>query len=116
MAVCGSGFLCREDSAHVGHIAFCLPSYDPDRIETQTVLLWLLCSHFKFYTFSTRIEGGSLRRGLVEAIEKLFTRRPRSCRCFEYVFRQDVKPLYFLQHIVLSNEKKGPTIESVLHG
>lgn len=111
LAVCGPAFLCRDDTAHVGHIAFRLPSDHP-----TTALLWLLCNHFKFYTYSTRIEGGSLRRGLIEATKKLFARRVRlSCQqCIEYVARSDVKPLYFLQNIVLSNDKKGPTIESVL--
>lgn len=115
LAVRGPAFLCREESAHVGHTAFRLPSYDPGRIEAQTALCWLLCTHFKFYTFSTCIKDGSLRRGLTEAIEKLFSRRMRSsCECIEYVARGDVKPLYLLRHIVLSNDKKGPTIESVL--
>lgn len=115
LAVRGSAVVCREDLAIVGHTAFRLPIYDEDCLETQTALLWLLCNHFRFYTFSTRIENGTLRRGLIEAIEQLFVRRTRpSCECVEYVFRDNVKPLYCLRHIVLTNEKKGPTIESVL--
>lgn len=115
LAVSGNRFLCRDDAAHVGHIAFCLPFYDRDRIDTQISLLWLICTHFNFHTYSVCIKGGSLQRVMIEAKKKLFVRRRlSSCQCIEYVARDDLKPLYFLQHIVLSNDKKGPTIESVL--
>ena len=85
--------------------------------EFTTSVLWL--TKPRFYTFFTHVVKYFSKR--TQTMETTLERKLTpfffdctvlKCQCFKYTLK-DV-PVFCLNHIVLSNEKKGPTISSVV--
>lgn len=110
LAICENIFSKSLLDSTVGYSAYRI---DPkvNRQELETVITWLTQSNYN--TFTTWIESGSLMRGLTAARHKLFRKTAtKLCGCHEY--RLTATPVFHLQDIVVSGDKKGPTLESVL--
>lgn len=90
-----------------GFPAYVLPP-DCDDEEALAVVAWL--TRHQFHTFTSKIEDGSLVRKLEPC--RFFRKIPhQSCEiCESYELIGD--PVFFLKHIVLSKQNKGPTLES----
>lgn len=110
LAVDGDRIFCGRLDSAVGHSAYRIDRR-VTREELTTVLAWLTRSAFQ--TFTSWIERGDFSRGLTSAKNKLFRKLPNSLPCC-HAYRLAATPVYHLRHIVVSNEKKGPTLESVL--
>lgn len=112
MAVFGRSFAIANKRAPYGHSAYRLPPPDAaSTVEHDTALHWLLAPHY--YTFHTRVRDEIMNRLLKEAYKKMFKISTSGCSCIRYDMK-NVCPVFCLQNIVVSREKKGPTIESVL--
>lgn len=109
MAVFGNSVLLARNESWLGHIGYSLDQNITEE-ELEVVILWLARTRLQVLGYA--IESGSMRRFLNPAVTS-FKPVKHACTCEKYVLNET--PVIFLKQYVVSNKKKGPTIESVLN-
>lgn len=102
-------FYCKESI--VGFPAYYIRTTDVDEFITAVAYLRLI--NTKSLVFRSQTSEKKFTRFLCPIQHsKLFKSCTLLCGCQKYIMQRD--PVYFLEHIVVFKDKKGPTIESVL--
>jgi hypothetical protein len=105
-----SVIIVRDKHIVSGFPSYALPLNCTDK-EIVTIVAWL--TRHNFYVFQSVMQNNCLKRGIVSS-EKTFlkTAHDTCSRCERYTLDRD--PVFCLKRIVISAQKKGPTVDCVL--